>query len=114
MERDRILATSVLTVDRKVPQSVPEVIKRMQAAATKDGLEKLDMEELLPDLLNTISQEAYISADNVEAAPNTILNGEAGGSFEEVVKIAYKRFFEEYFKRNQVTLRGRAFNRQKY
>ena len=44
-------------------------------------------------------QENYvgiIGADNIEAAPNTVLDTEAGGTFGDVVTVAYKKFFEEY------------------
>ncbi|MFH1868468.1 MAG: hypothetical protein ABH843_05810 [Candidatus Omnitrophota bacterium] len=113
-KRDRILATSVITLDRRIPQMIPAIVKAIENAAAADKLEELDMEELLgEDFLDKVSKEAFISADNVEAAPSTIISMEAGGNFEDLVRVAYRKFFTEYLKRYPKTRRGRRINRSK-
>ncbi len=109
--RDRILATSVLTLDRKIPVLVSEFVNAVQQALVTGSIETLNMQELLGvDFISQISNDAYISADNVEGAPNEIIGKSGSMDFNDLVKAAYAKFFAEYLKHNPETLRGRRIN----
>ncbi len=113
-ERDRILATSVVTVDRRIPVLVPQVVAAVKKAVDAGRIEDLDLSEVLgKDFLDTVSKGAFIACDNVEGAAEAIIRGEKGVDFDNVVKAAYKKYFEGYLKKHPRTGRGRRIERGK-
>lgn len=79
----RTIAQSVLTKDRDIGKSIPEVDKLLTA-----GNEEATA-ILGPDILE--AKQAIIACDNVEVAPNY-----RSGQFPDAITRAYQDFFQEY------------------
>jgi len=114
VKRDRILATSVITLDRKIPGLASKIYSAVTKAAQEGKLEALDMRKIMgKDLLGKISDDVYLAADNVEGADRGIVEGHSKFSFNDIVGRDYRLFFEEYFRHNRKTRRGREINTSK-
>jgi len=95
--RDRILATSVITLNRRVPKNVSLLRKEYE----EKGPGELDMVKLFGEnFVDEVSGDVYVAADNIEVLPNAMDRFLGDISFNDLVKTGYKRFFEEFFKRH--------------
>jgi len=113
-KRERILATSVITLDRKIPINVADLRGIIEGASQQGKLEEVDLQEVLgEDFIDKISPDAYISADNIEGATDALLRTHGGMEFGRIVRIAYKNLFEEYSKQHHTTTRKRPLNKSR-
>jgi hypothetical protein len=105
-KQERVLATSVLTLDRKVP-SIDE--QRRARMAPFANLSYSYREQFGENYFDAASQESFIGVDNIEGAPSEILNGESA-VFASIVEAGYSRFFSAYVGQYPHTYGGRRFN----
>lgn len=101
--KERVLATSVLTLDRRNARLDGINAIRPSFRANLDLTYRAQFGE---NFLNDLSQECFIGVDNVEGAPSEVLNGEAA-AFAAVVEKGYSRFFSAYISRWPQTPGGR-------
>lgn len=106
-KQERVLATSVLTLDRKVNRLDGQGGDRGSPLTNRSISYR---EQFGEDFLSGLSGESYFGVDNVEGAPSEILNGEAD-TFASIVEAGYSRFFSAYLGQYPQTSGGRRFNR---
>jgi hypothetical protein len=115
MARERVLATSVITGDRKTPVNAADLKNIIeQAIKEKKSAESINLREILgEDFIDRISPDVYMSADNVEAGLNMGSRQVAGMPFEQFVKEQYQRLFKAYIAAHPTTRGGRPINKTK-
>jgi len=105
---DRIVATSVLTVDREIPKNFADFSESFITSSAAGGSSKISLLKFFGNnFINEISTKGTIAIDNIEAAPNTIARNEGAVQFQDLVEAAYRKFFKEYFAKHQYTRQGR-------
>ncbi|MFH1790594.1 MAG: hypothetical protein ABH885_01235 [Candidatus Omnitrophota bacterium] len=116
--RERVLASSVVTVDRKMPVNTADLMAKI-LGATRRGGEGLDLHEILSgmvdlppeeDMLDHISRDVVLAGDNVEAGVNAKQKRVKGFNFNEIVLLAYLNFFSGYIAQFPRTRGGRLIN----
>ena len=110
----RILATSVVTADRKIPALVPTVVEKVKKSIEDNSVTSIEWQSILgDDFLSTISKQTYLGVDNVEGASAQILKGNGDIDFNVIVERLYRHFFTKYFSKHPETRRGRPFDTSK-
>jgi len=80
-DRWRTIAQSVLTLDKDIKRSIPEIIEELK-------VNRYNLSDVLPEE-TVIESDCYLAADNIEVAGNAV------GS-HKIIEAIYRDFFEKY------------------